>query len=292
MLKQGDKIALVCCSNGLDQGERETVILLKQRIEELGLVPVESPYIYQKESVLSGSGKERAEALEGCYRNSDVKAIFDISGGDVANEVLSYLDFSVIREYTKPFFGYSDLTTVLNAIYTMTGHFSGLYQIRNLVGSHGERQIREFCHTFMTTNLEETGDLCKFDYHFLHGTSMRGIVVGGNMRCLLKLAGTPFWPDLKGKILFLESNGGEVPQMMTYVNQLRQMGIFKEVAGILLGTFTRMEKKGRTPTVDAMILEAVKTEETPGTEIPVAKTSEIGHGSDSKCLMIGAELSL
>lgn len=34
---------------------------------------------------------------------------------------------------------------------------------------------------------------------------MQGIVVGGNIRCLLKLAGTEYWPDMNGKILLLES---------------------------------------------------------------------------------------
>ncbi len=28
---------------------------------------------------------------------------------------------------------------------------------------------------------------------------MEGIVVGGNIRCLLKLAGTPYWPDMRGE---------------------------------------------------------------------------------------------
>ena len=32
---------------------------------------------------------------------------------------------------------------------------------------------------------------------------MEGIVVGGNIRCLLKLAGTPYWPDMREKILLL-----------------------------------------------------------------------------------------
>ena len=38
---------------------------------------------------------------------------------------------------------------------------------------------------------------------------MEGIVVGGNIRCLLKLAGTPYWPDMREKILLLESFGGK-----------------------------------------------------------------------------------
>ena len=110
---------------------------------------------------------------------------------------------------------------------------------------------------------------------------MEGMVVGGNIRCLLKLAGTPFWPDMQDKILILESRGGEVPQMVTYLNQLKQIGVFEQVNGILLGTFTAMEAGGCLPRME----ELVKNTAGPG--IPIAKTEEIGHGTDSKCLIIG-----
>ena len=51
------------------------------------------------------------------YQDREIQMIFDISGGDIANEILPYLDFEVIAENPKPFWGYSDLTTIMNAIY-------------------------------------------------------------------------------------------------------------------------------------------------------------------------------
>ena len=45
-----------------------------------------------------------------------------------------------IAESEKMFFGYSDLTTILNAVYTKTGKPSVLYQVLNLVGSEAEIQ--------------------------------------------------------------------------------------------------------------------------------------------------------
>ena len=68
--------------------------------------------------------------------------MFDVSGGDESNGVLEYLDYEAIRERNAEnpvaFFGYSDLTAVLNALYAKTGMRTGLYQIRNLAGSAGE----------------------------------------------------------------------------------------------------------------------------------------------------------
>lgn len=71
------------------------------------------------------------------YRDPEVKAIFDLSGGDIANEILPYLDFKIIARSHAVFWGYSDLTTILNAIYAKTGKSSVLYQARNLVSEAG-----------------------------------------------------------------------------------------------------------------------------------------------------------
>lgn len=43
---------------------------------------------------------------------------------------------------------------------------------------------------------------------FVRGNSMSGTVLGGNIRCFMKLNGTPYFPDLTGKILVLESLEG------------------------------------------------------------------------------------
>ena len=115
---------------------------------------------------------------------------------------------------------------------------------------------------------------------------MKGVVVGGNIRCFLKLAGTRYFPDLQDKILFLESFGGEVPQMATYLAQLKQIGAFKKVSGVLLGTFTAMEQKHCSPDIITLVKEIC------GPEMPVAKTAEVGHGDDSKAIVIGREFEL
>ena len=72
------------------------------------------------------------------YEDDSVTDIFDVSGGDMANEILSYLDFQTIAYEKKHFWGYSDLTTIINAIYARTGKSSVLYQIRNLTYDHSQ----------------------------------------------------------------------------------------------------------------------------------------------------------
>ena len=280
MFQKGDKIGIVCCSNGQRCTYAEKISHLENTLVEIGLEPVFSNYIYEKNDIFSGTAKERADALMDFYKADEIKAIFDISGGDVANGILSYLDFDVIGNSSKLFWGYSDLTTVINAIYTKTGKASVLFQVRNLIYDYRERQIADFCNTTM----QKGTDLFKWDYEFVQQNKMRGIVVGGNIRCFLKLAGTEYMPDLENKILFLESLNGDVAKIETYLCQLQQMGAFEKVAGIILGTFTELQKS--TFAVEDLVKKRVSR------KLPIAITKDIGHGIDSKAIVIGQEIYL
>lgn len=276
-----EKIGITACSDPMKPEFQSNMDRLCAILSDVGYEPVISnciyPKIYPESYGLHGTGSERAAELMKLYTDPEITAIFDISGGDMSNELLPYLDFEVIRNSEKKFYGYSDLTTILNAIYAKTGKEAVLYQIRNLLYRHGEVQRRDFINT-----LQKNGNnLYDLDYHFVQGTAMEGVMIGGNIRCFLKLAGTEYMPDLHNKILLLEALNTSVPQLITFLSQLKQLHAFDQVNGILLGTFTRMEKEQVQP--DAVTL----VKEFAGPELPIAKTAYIGHGSDSKGAVIG-----
>lgn len=294
ILQRNSKVGIVCCSNGQLPSYKEDIESLEKALLDMGLIPVFSEFIYATDSVFSGTARERAKALMDFYIDGEIEAIFDISGGDIANEILPYLDFEIIGKSGKQFWGYSDLTTILNAFYAKTGCSSVLYQVKNLVWDESKRQIGDFESIVVEKEDEkqsvkdkeiQKSSLLSPEYKFVQKESMEGIVVGGNIRCLLKLAGTPYWPDMNQKILLLESLGGEVPQMVTYLNQLQQMGVFEKINGILLGTFTTMEKNQCKPDIVTLVKEYA------GAEVPIAVTKEIGHGKDSKAMIIGDYIS-
>ena len=198
MISENDKIALVVCSNGKKIEDRARLEKLELVLKEMSLVPVFSTYVYEEKFGRSALAKWRANELMKFYEDDSIKAIFDISGGDLANEVLDYLDYDIICKNNKPFFGYSDLTTVLNAITTKTQKATYLYQIMNIIDN------KERCVDFEETLIHNKDNLTDISWHFLQGESIEGIVVGGNIRCFLKLAGTEYFPNLDNKVLFLE----------------------------------------------------------------------------------------
>lgn len=194
-MKQGSKIGIVCCSNGLKQEQADTINMLIRILEGAGFVPVLSPFLYEDENGSAGTARDRARVLMEFYQDDSVEEIFDVSGGDMANEILPYLDFQVISYGKKHFWGYSDLTTILNAIYARTGKSSVLYQVKNLTCEHNQEQLT----AFLGTTLAGTSALYDFPCEFLQGSHMEGMVVGGNIRCLLKLAGYPLLARYAGK---------------------------------------------------------------------------------------------
>lgn len=281
--KKGDKIGIVGCSNAQPLSYKTKINALLKTITDIGLIPVCSDFIFEKYSVFSGKAEERAKALMKFYADVEIKAIFDISGGDIANEILEYIDFNFIKNNPKPFFGYSDLTTIINAMYSKIGAVSYLYQIRNLIYDNKEIQTKWFINSFFYGEK----DLFDIKYSFIQGINMEGTVIGGNIRCLLKLAGTPYLPNFENKILFLEALGGDVALVTTFFNQLKHIGVFSKINGVLLGTFTKMEKNNFQPTVEDILINVINDK-----QIPIAKTKEIGHGFDSKCIAIGDFMSL
>lgn len=269
---------IVCCSDGLAKNQQEQVHNLRDALRQMNISVIMSPYLYQG----IGTAKQKAQALMALYDNDDIRDVFDISGGDLANELLPYLDYKRIADSGKTFWGYSDLTSILNGIYSKTGNPGVLYQIRNLIGVCGLEQQEKFYQM-----LQRKGDdLFRFDYHFIQGTEMEGIVIGGNIRCLLKLAGTDYFPDCHDRILLLESLSGGMSRITAYFSQLQQMGVFDRCVGILLGTFTQLEQENGIDAAPILLQRFVRR------DLPIAKTKQIGHGADSKAIMIGRSMCL
>lgn len=281
MFTKNDKIAITVCSNGKNIYSKNLILELKKVLTELNLIPIFTKYIYNDyDNIRSASAKDKARELMDFFLNKEIKAIFDISGGDISNEIIPYLNFKTIKKNYKPIFGYSDLTTILTAINSMTTQPTYLYQILNLV--HEPDNINKFKNTF----IYNSKDLLNSSWTFLRGEHISGVVTGGNIRCFLKLAGTKYFPkDFKNKVLFLESMGDDIGKFISNLSHLEQLGVFNNISGILLGTFTKIQESNSKPSIEDIILEKIPT-------IPIAKTENIGHSSNSNCLIIGEKITI
>ncbi|MDO4927149.1 MAG: LD-carboxypeptidase [Turicibacter sp.] len=282
-LNQHQAIGVIALSNGLSESQRSVMNELEDTLNQLGLHVKWPAKLFRTNQVYHATDQERAQMLMEFYQDEHIQAIFDVSGGDLANGVLPYLDYEVIKNHPKPFFGYSDLSVVLNALYTKTSQPTYLYQIRHLVGSMAKMQQKMFYETLLQ------GEKTLFNFHveWIQGEEMQGEVIGGNIRCFLKLAGTEYMPSFKGKILLLESYSGDVAKMATYLNQYKQLNVFDEIEGLILGHFTEMQQKEYEPDIISLVRQIIDNE-----QLPIVKTEEIGHGANSKAAIIGEMITL
>lgn len=284
MWHPGDAIGFISCSNGMTNNDRslEIVSSLSRKLKnDFGLETVRGDVLFMdKETQQTAAPASRAGALLSLYSDASVKAIFDLSGGDLANEILPYLDFGIIKKNPKPYFGYSDNTVIVNAIQAKTGIQNVLYNPKVLVSQEEDLQTQALGDLFNRNNdnWSRTFEIAEnpLSNRFLP------VFAGGNLRCLLKLAGTPYWPELENKVLVLESSGGRYEAMCSGLAQLEQLGAFEKIQGMLIGQFTQIELDGKKAAFLALCRQYALRY-----GFQAWETDFIGHDDCSKPIRIG-----
>lgn len=296
MLTPGDRIELVACSDGQGGQWLEASETLRATLTSLGFLvtqglPIDRAYgeSLRPPTAHPAPDADRAEHLMTVLEDPEIAAVFDVSGGSLATGVLTHLDPARLARTNGYFMGFSNLTTIANAIYAAGGGSSILLNPRLIGTSSAVRELFvDACisragsrgepaqpgHPFVTPAVE-----------FVRGGSMTGPVVGGNLTGFLSLAGTPWFPRLDGAILAIEALSPTYPAVLVGLHQLRQMGAFDRVSGVLLGQFTAIEDEHGPDVVPQLALEIIPA-------VPIARTSHFGHSADSQALMIGSDLTI
>ena len=81
-------------------------------------------------------------------------------------------------------------------------------------------------------------------------------------------------------MFFIEGLGTSIEGLITHLSQLKQLGVFDKISGLLIGTFTKIEKEFSVEEIFEIIQEYIPS------SLPVAKTQEVGHAKDSKALKL------
>lgn len=65
--------------------------------------------------------EKRAADINWAFTDGEVKAIMCVKGGEDSNTTLDYIDYEMIKKHPKIICGFSDNTSILNAIHEKTG---------------------------------------------------------------------------------------------------------------------------------------------------------------------------
>lgn len=287
-LNKGDTVGVVSPSTPVTQelrGQLENGITF---LENLGMKVVLGEYVYSKTWGYAASPQEKAEDINRMFANDSIKAIICSQGGATANACLPYLNCNTIQKSPKIFVGISDITVLLNAIHCKTGlvTFHGNDVMWGLGRNPTEYDKEEFITHLMNAGIGEIPP--NRERLTIRKGIAEGKLLGGNLNCLLKLAGTPYFPDFTKSILFVEAIG-ITPEVCDHsFQQLKQIGIFGQIRGAVIGYIDGLQNdEGATMQMEDVLLRV-----TAEYDFPILKMDDFGHNCPNTVLPVGGKVKI
>jgi muramoyltetrapeptide carboxypeptidase len=112
---------------------------------------------------------------------------------------------------------------------------------------------------------------------------------GGNLAVLVSLIGTPYFPNIKGGVLFLEDTAEPPYRVERMLSQLLHAGVLSKQKAILLGQFTEFKL---TPHDKGFSLKTVSAWLQGQITAPVLANLPYGHVQTKVLLPVGAKVDL
>lgn len=122
-LKKGDEIRVIAPSRSMTILREDCIKIAVERLEKEGFKVTFGKNVMDcfDKNYVCGSIEKRVKDLEEAFSDKNVKAILTVIGGFNSNQILPYINYDIIKENPKIICGYSDITILLDAIYTKTG---------------------------------------------------------------------------------------------------------------------------------------------------------------------------
>lgn len=316
-LKLGEAIGIISPSAGLAPLFPHRIENGKAMLEKMGFNVKFSDHALEQDGYISASPEKRATDIHQMFTDNDIKAIICSIGGNHSNQILKYLDFKMIAKNPKIFLGYSDITVLHMAFAKKSGlrtfygpclmsEFGEFPEIIPYTREYFEKATlktspigtvnpsvewtEEFLDWFTKEDLTRPRQLEKNEgYEWWKQGKAEGQLWGGTIPSLNHLAGTEYWVDLKGKILFFDLPEGDdpashlsLPWLDSFLADMDNLGIFSSIKGLIIGRpyFYQPE--------DIKTLREYIEYYTKGHSYPVLYNANIGHTSPIITIPMGA----
>jgi len=293
-LRKGDTVALVSPSSATD--DRLNLQLSRDVMEALGFRVKTGAHHASRLGHLAGSDAARAGDVNAAFADPEVRAVVAVRGGSGAARLLPLLDYDVIRANPKVLLGYSDITALHSAIHARTGLVT--FHGPNGTGSWNAFNADQFRRLFLERELMhyrnrvEPGDELvprRNRTLTITGGRARGQLVGGNLAVLTALAGSPYLPDFRGKVLFLEDVSEAPYRIDRMFSTLRLMGALDGLAGFIFGECTDCEPGDGygSLTLDEILDDYIRP-----LGIPAYRGAMIGHIREQFIVPVGGQVEM
>lgn len=294
---------VVCPSSSIPYMDKEQRERAVERFERNGYSINFGQHIDDCELGNRSTIEKRIDDLHNALKDKSTKYIIAGAGGFHVNELLSGLDFNLIKNSSKPIIGFSDITVLQNAVCAKTGLIN--YSGPNFT-LFGMDQGFEYIEKYFFENIQQDN----FDYISSNSWSddewysnqdkreflvnkgplvissgdASGVILGGNVSSLALLQGTNYMPKIENCILLAEEDCAAAEN--TFDIMIRQLRGIIESSGIpnaiLLGRFQKDSKINDQEIKDVMRLNFGNL------NIPIIANIDFGHTTPCFTFPIGA----
>ncbi|MCP5053890.1 MAG: LD-carboxypeptidase [bacterium] len=281
-LNAGDKIGIFLPSSPVKEPYRGNGL---KALTELGYGPVEVDNVLSKEPAADFLAKPPEESflhLQRFFNDPEIKALWAGRGGYGANLLLPLLQRLEVPR-VKMVIGSSDVSYLL---WCLLDRFNMVVFYGPMVYSSlaGSRFNKDHLKKILTGNFQGS----RIPGETLVAGKIKGIVTGGCLSNFVSLLGTPYLPEVEGRILLLEDVGERPYRLDRMFWQLAHAGVFGKIKGLLLGQFPRCFKDNREK---ESLLKRVQYYLN-DFNIPVIYDLPVGHGDNIHTLPLGIEVKI
>lgn len=282
-LSTGDTIGMISPASSLP--EYQSYAKVVKKIEGLGFKVKVSDHAKGQFGYFASTDKNRAKDLNSMFADSEVDGIMPFRGGWGCNRILKYIDFELIADNPKPLVGFSDITTLLLAIYSKSGLVSyhgpmGTSNWGPFTTSHFQQSLMQ-TDPFMMKNT--IGNI-----ETITGGKASGPILGGNLTVLTAMIGSDYLPDWNDTILFVEEVGEEIYRIDRMLTQLKLAGVLDKVNGFIFGICTGCQAEPGPH----FSLQEIVTQHVGHLDIPVYMGANIGHIDKMITVPVGAQAEM
>ncbi len=275
---------------------REDLTEVTEVLGALGLRWKFGEHVFDRHGYLAGTDEHRAADINAMFRDTGVDAVMAVRGGWGCNRILPLIDYDAVRAHPKILVGYSDITSILIALYAKAG-------VVTFHGPVGTSTWNQFSTSYFKRVLFDA-EMVTFENPASKGDNLiqtkdrintitpgtaRGVIVGGNLSVLTAMVGSPYLPSWKNVILFIEDDGEHVYRVDRMITQLRIAGIAGQLAGVIVGKCTDC---GPGEGYGSLTLEEVLQEQIAPLGVPAYAGAMIGHIENKFTIPIGIEVEM
>ncbi len=230
----------------------------------------------------AGSDELRASDLEAMLKNPDIDAVLCAKGGYGTARILDLIDWNNCTE--KPILGFSDITALHCHVHNL-----GWKSAHTIMGSTWKNATNETLSSVKQYLCNESIEYEFSGHSFNRKGTTKATVIGGNLSVIYSIMGSASEVDLDGKILFIEDLDEYLYHTDRMMLCLKRAGKFDNLAGLLVGGFTKMHDNdipfGKS--AYSIIQSHVKT-----FDYPMAFGIPCGHQKDNRTLVFGTQAEL